>query len=119
MRAEAQGSKPGKPEPGTYAHFSDIMYQRTSGKEVDFCGPRIGKLGFRGHSSLQRYDRNRVKADVRNRTGNRRFTKPVLYQLSYVGVGSHRSAGRPGWGLTGAELNCNGAGGAGYRNVWM
>jgi uncharacterized protein len=35
-------------QPGTYAHFSDIMYQRTSGKEVDFCGPRIGKLGFEG-----------------------------------------------------------------------
>ena len=35
-------------QPGGYAHFSDIMYQRTSGKEVDFCGPRIGQLGFEG-----------------------------------------------------------------------
>lgn len=35
-------------QPGSYAHFSDVMYQRTSGKEVDFCGPRIGKLGFEG-----------------------------------------------------------------------
>ena len=35
-------------QPGTYAHFSDIMYQKTSGKEVDFCGSRIGKLGFEG-----------------------------------------------------------------------
>jgi predicted AAA+ superfamily ATPase len=35
-------------QPGTYAHFSDVMYQKTSGKEVDFCGPRIGKLGFEG-----------------------------------------------------------------------
>ncbi len=24
------------------------MYQKTSGKEVDFCGPRIGRLGFEG-----------------------------------------------------------------------
>ncbi len=35
-------------QPGTYAYFSDVMYQKTSGKEVDFCGPRIGKLGFEG-----------------------------------------------------------------------
>jgi uncharacterized protein len=35
-------------QPGSYAHFSEIMYQRTSGKEVDFCGPRIGRLGFEG-----------------------------------------------------------------------
>jgi hypothetical protein len=35
-------------QPGSYAHFSDVMYQKTSGKEVDFCGPRIGKLGFEG-----------------------------------------------------------------------
>ncbi len=24
------------------------MYQKTSGKEVDFCGRHIGKLGFEG-----------------------------------------------------------------------
>jgi len=35
-------------QPGTYAHFSDVMYQKTSGKEVDFCGPRFGALGFEG-----------------------------------------------------------------------
>lgn len=36
-------------QPGSYAHFSDVMYQKTSGKEVDFCGPpRTGKLGFEG-----------------------------------------------------------------------
>ncbi|MGA9876127.1 MAG: AAA family ATPase [Solirubrobacteraceae bacterium] len=35
-------------QPGTYAHFSDVMYQRTASKEVDFCGPRFGKLGFEG-----------------------------------------------------------------------
>jgi len=35
-------------QPGSYAHFSDVMYQKTSGKEVDFCGPRIGKQGFEG-----------------------------------------------------------------------
>jgi predicted AAA+ superfamily ATPase len=35
-------------QPGTYAHFSDVMYQRTATKEVDFCGPRLGKLGFEG-----------------------------------------------------------------------
>jgi uncharacterized protein len=35
-------------QPGMYVHFSDVMYQKTSGKEVDFCGPRIGKLGFEG-----------------------------------------------------------------------
>ena len=35
-------------QPGSYAHFSDVMYQKTAGKEVDFCGPRIGKLGFEG-----------------------------------------------------------------------
>ncbi len=33
-------------QPGTYAHFSEIMYQKTASKEVDFCGPRMGKLGF-------------------------------------------------------------------------
>jgi hypothetical protein len=27
------------------------------------------------------------RADGRDRTGDIRFTKPVLYQLSYVGVG--------------------------------
>lgn len=35
-------------QPGSYAHFSDVMYQKTAGKEVDFCGPRIGRLGFEG-----------------------------------------------------------------------
>ncbi|HEY7831855.1 MAG TPA: AAA family ATPase [Solirubrobacteraceae bacterium] len=35
-------------QPGSYAHFSDVMYQKTSGKEVDFCGPRFGGLGFEG-----------------------------------------------------------------------
>jgi len=34
--------------PGTYAHFSDVMYQKTASKEVDFCGPSFGKLGFEG-----------------------------------------------------------------------
>jgi hypothetical protein len=34
--------------PGSSAHFSDVMYQKTSGKEVDFCGPRICRLGFEG-----------------------------------------------------------------------
>ena len=34
--------------PGAYAHFSDVMYQRTSSKEVDFCGPRFGMSGFEG-----------------------------------------------------------------------
>ena len=24
------------------------MYQKTAGKEVDFCGPRIGGVGFEG-----------------------------------------------------------------------
>lgn len=35
-------------QPGTYAHFSDVMHQKTSGNEVDFCGPRFGKLGLEG-----------------------------------------------------------------------
>lgn len=34
--------------PGGYAHFSDVMYQKTASKEVDFCGPRFGQLGFEG-----------------------------------------------------------------------
>ncbi len=34
--------------PGGYAHFSDVMYQRTSSKEVDFCGPAFGSFGFEG-----------------------------------------------------------------------
>jgi uncharacterized protein len=34
--------------PGSYSHFSEVMYQRTSTKEVDFCGPRFGPLGFEG-----------------------------------------------------------------------
>ncbi|MDO8187076.1 AAA family ATPase [Conexibacter sp. JD483] len=34
--------------PGGYAEFSDVMYQRTSSKEVDFCGPRLGAFGFEG-----------------------------------------------------------------------
>lgn len=33
---------------GSYAHFGDVTYQKTSGKEVDFCGPHIGGLGFEG-----------------------------------------------------------------------
>ncbi len=35
-------------QPGTYTHFSDVMYQRTATKEVDFCGPRLGNMGFEG-----------------------------------------------------------------------
>ena len=35
-------------QPGTHAHFSNVMYQKTATKEVDFCGPRFGKLGFEG-----------------------------------------------------------------------
>jgi uncharacterized protein len=44
-------------QPGSYAHFSDVMYQKTSGKEVDFCGPRIGKLGFEGKYVDSRWKR--------------------------------------------------------------
>lgn len=33
-------------QPGGYADFSDVMYQRTATKEVDFSGPRFGALGF-------------------------------------------------------------------------
>jgi predicted AAA+ superfamily ATPase len=33
---------------GSYAAFSDVMYQRTTSKEVDFAGPRFGPLGFEG-----------------------------------------------------------------------
>jgi hypothetical protein len=32
------------------------------------------------------------RADGRDRTGDIRFTRAVLYQLSYVGVVSHRTA---------------------------
>src|ERR1019366_6837803 len=39
------------------------------------------------------------RADVRNRTGNLRFTRAMLYQLSYVGVVSHPTAARRRWGL--------------------
>lgn len=35
-------------QPGSYPHFSEVMYQRTSTKEVDFSGPRFGPLGFEG-----------------------------------------------------------------------
>ncbi len=35
-------------QPGSYAHFGDVMYQRTSSKEVDFCGPCFGGWGFDG-----------------------------------------------------------------------
>ncbi len=35
-------------QPGGFSHFTDVMYQRTSSKEVDFAGPRIGPLGFEG-----------------------------------------------------------------------
>jgi len=34
--------------PGSYAQFSDVMYQRTSSKEVDFTGPCLRSLGFEG-----------------------------------------------------------------------
>jgi uncharacterized protein len=34
--------------PGSYPSFSEVMYQRTSTKEVDFTGPRFGRLGFEG-----------------------------------------------------------------------
>ncbi len=33
---------------GAYAHFSDVMYEKTATKELDFCGPRFGDLGFEG-----------------------------------------------------------------------
>ncbi len=35
-------------QPGSYVQFSDVMYQRTATKEVDFSGPRFGQLGFEG-----------------------------------------------------------------------
>lgn len=35
-------------QPGTYADFTSTMYVKTSTKEVDFAGPRIGRLGFEG-----------------------------------------------------------------------
>jgi predicted AAA+ superfamily ATPase len=35
-------------QPGSYPHFSEVMYRRTSTKEVDFSGPRFGPLGFEG-----------------------------------------------------------------------
>lgn len=35
-------------QPGAYAQFSEVMYQKTASKEVDFCGPRVGRLGFQG-----------------------------------------------------------------------
>ncbi len=38
----------------------------------------------------------RRKADGRDRTGDIRFTRAVLYQLSYVGVRPHRIAAEPG-----------------------
>ncbi len=34
--------------PGGFSHFTDVMYQRTSSKEVDFTSPRFGPLGFEG-----------------------------------------------------------------------
>jgi predicted AAA+ superfamily ATPase len=34
--------------PGTYADFSEVFYQKTASKEVDFCGPALGQLGFEG-----------------------------------------------------------------------
>lgn len=34
--------------PGTYTDFSEVMYQRTASKEVDFCGPAFGRMGFEG-----------------------------------------------------------------------
>jgi predicted AAA+ superfamily ATPase len=44
-------------QPGAYAHFSDVMYQRTSSKEVDFCGPRFGRSGFEGKYVDSRWKR--------------------------------------------------------------
>jgi uncharacterized protein len=35
-------------EPGGFVQFTDVMYLKTSGKEVDFTGPRFGALGFEG-----------------------------------------------------------------------
>jgi predicted AAA+ superfamily ATPase len=35
-------------QPGSFAQFTGLMYQKTSGKEVDFTGPRIGALGYEG-----------------------------------------------------------------------
>jgi hypothetical protein len=35
-------------QPGSYASFSDLLYQRTATKEVDFCGPWLDPLGFEG-----------------------------------------------------------------------
>ena len=50
-----------------------------------------------------------VQAGTGTRTRDPLFTRQALYQLSYSGTAA-RDAG--------TESNCNGAGGAGYRNVW-
>lgn len=34
--------------PGRFSDFDEVMYQRTSTKEVDFTGPRFGNLAFEG-----------------------------------------------------------------------
>ena len=54
-------------QPGAYAHFSDVMYQKTADKEVNFCGPRIGKLGFEG-----KYVELRLEARGANRPSSLR-----------------------------------------------
>src|ERR1039458_8450673 len=61
------------------------------GTDAAICGQKVYQV-----AATLRHEIGRLRrADGRDRTGDIRFTKPVLYQLSYVGVTSHRTAAAP------------------------
>ena len=54
---------------------------------------RVARLTSKGVSDTERVGA-RYGAGTRTRTADLRFTKPLLYQLSYAGTGGHYSGGR-------------------------
>jgi uncharacterized protein len=67
-------------EPGTYADFTSAMFLKTSTKEVDFVGPRLGGIGFEG-----KYVDSGWKKEAR--TVHSQFGRGVLATRSILDLG--------------------------------
>ena len=67
-------------QPGSYVHFSDVMYQKTASKEVDFCGPRLGKLGFEGKYVELRLETRGADRPIRLRRRRTGHPGPTRHQ---------------------------------------
>src|SRR3954454_8594966 len=72
--------------------LSDLVYSQASRRcSTDPLGRSDGsRLRPRGEPTARS---SAVGADAGIRTRNRRFTKPLLYQLSYVGAQGHTAEG--------------------------